>query len=428
MVVLAFLIPLAILVRDLARDRALTGAERDAASIARVIAGVAPYQGVAGAAKSLDQLEFLGVSVILDDGTVVGMPIPEGEDLSAARDGSAFSARISGGSAVYVPVVQSDQATIVRVFVPDSVIREGVVWSWVTLGLLGLTLIAIAIAVADRLGRSVVVPVRELSATAISLGEGDLSARVEPAGPEEIRDVGTEFNRLAERIGRLLQQERETSADLSHRLRTPLTAVRLDVEGLEEGERKKQVLEDLDELDRTVDFIIREARRPARQELNSGCDLGVVVAQRVAFWSALAEEQQREVTSRLVDRAIFVAIPASDAEAMMDALLGNVFAHTEDQVGFAVRIEDDGAWVTLTVADAGEGFPDRSVVERGESGAASTGLGLDIVRRTAESCGGTLTIGHSGEFGGARVDARLPTVPRPGIRPASNHGGRPAGR
>ena len=310
---------------------------------------------------------------------------------------------------MYVPVIQPDGATVVvRVLVPGAVISEGVAWSWVTLGLLGLVLIGLAISVSDRLARSVVVPVRDLSEKAERLGEGDLTARVDPGGPEEIRDVGLEFNRLAEQIGRLLQEEREMAADLSHRLRTPLTAVRLDAEALPVGARRQQLLADLDELDRTVDHLIREARRPMRRGTDDGCDLGEVAAERVAFWSVLAEEQRRQVVVELDGGPARVPIPRADAEAVVDALLGNVFAHTGEGDAFSVRLDHDRESVRLSVEDAGPGFPAGPVLERGQSGGASTGLGLDIARRTAEAAGGSIAVGPGSRLGGAVVTVAVP--------------------
>ena len=88
---------------------------------------------------------------------------------------------------------------------PDEVLTEGVVRSWVVLGALGVLLTAIAIVVADRLGRSIVRPVLGLSEATVRLGDGDLSVRVLPDGPEEINEAGAQFNRLAERITSLLQ-------------------------------------------------------------------------------------------------------------------------------------------------------------------------------------------------------------------------------
>lgn len=89
---------------------------------------------------------------------------------------------------------------------------------------------------------------------------GDLTARVVPTGPPEIREVGTALNRLAERIRELLQSDRETVADLSHRLRTPVTALRLDAEALRDPEEAERLSGDVDELQRAVDRIIRAAR------------------------------------------------------------------------------------------------------------------------------------------------------------------------
>ena len=97
------------------------------------------------------------------------------------------------------------------------------------------TLFVLSLVVADRLARSMTRPITELALTAERLGRGDLAARVEPAGPDEVREVGPALNRLAARISELLTRERESVADLSHRLRTPVTALRLDAEALPAG-------------------------------------------------------------------------------------------------------------------------------------------------------------------------------------------------
>jgi signal transduction histidine kinase len=296
------------------------------------------------------------------------------------------------------------------VFVPNEAITDGVMRSWIILGFLGIALVLMAMWVADRLGRSMVVPVKDLSITASRLGHGDLSARVVPAGPAEIEEVGIELNRLADRIGRLLQAERESAADLAHRLRTPLTAARLSVDGLAEGPEKDRLNSDLDELQRTTDFIIREARRPVRRESEEWCDLAAVVASRADFWHPLALEQGRTVDIRLGDDPATVALPYGDAEVLVDALIENVLAHTPDGTGFLVHVQVESSLVALSVEDAGSGFADGSVVDRGTSSADSTGLGLDIVRRTVEGAGGTLAIGESLTHGGAGIVIQLPLV------------------
>jgi signal transduction histidine kinase len=102
----------------------------------------------------------------------------------------------------------------------------------------------------------------------------------------------------------------------------------------------------------------------------------------------------------------------------MDILLENVFAHTPEGAALAVRLSrraDGGAW--LVVADDGPGFPDSGLTERGRSDGGSTGLGLDIARRIAESSGGTLAVGRSASGGGSvTVGLGPPGTPAEGSR------------
>lgn len=415
MVVIAFLFPLVLTVRDLAADRAATAAQNEAEAIAQFIALRAPASGTTETIDAVQQLRdeyttsFVLIDMITGTEQVFGDPLPAGESFDAARSGATFRAAVNGGQAVYAPVLLpgTDETVVVRIFISEAALTEGVRRSTVVLVLLGLAIIAIAVAVADRLGRSMVQPVKELSATAAILGEGNLDARVIPSGPPEVQEVGVELNDLADRIVRLLRMEREAAADLSHRLRTPLTAVRLDAEALESGPGTERLLDDLDELERTVDFVINEARRPMRSDQNRTCDLADVAAERVAFWRALAEEQDRALEHVTDERPARVRVAADDAVAMIDALIGNVFAHTEEGVGLTVATTAAGDGnVILVVEDGGPGFT-ADMAQRGLSAAGSTGLGLDIAARTASSGGGGLIIG-SGSGGGGRVTVTLP--------------------
>ncbi len=413
MVVIAFLVPLFILVSDLARDRAISGAQRDAESLARVLSVLTVEQDLVTAINVLgeDRIEDVRGSVVFPDGSVIGYDIPKGENLSLALDGSSFIAPVEGGQAFYIPVIESDgSVAVIRVFIPDEEIIAGVRQSWMILGFLGAVLVVIAAWVADRLGRSMVDPVKQLSITARTLGHGDMTARVDPAGPHEIEEVGLEINRLADRIGRLLQAERESAADLAHRLRTPLTAARLSVDGLPDDAQKARLHADLDELQRTTDFIIREARRPMRNDAEQRCDIAAIVDDRVTFWLPLALEQGRDVDVRIGSGSAPVEMASGDAEAMIDALLENVLSHTPDSTPMGVCVEIGSEVVRVSIEDAGPGFSDASVVGRGISSGDSTGLGLDIVRRAVEASNGSITIGKSASLGGASVVMQLPLV------------------
>jgi signal transduction histidine kinase len=222
--------------------------------------------------------------------------------------------------------------------------------------------------------------------------------------------VAEAFNLLAGRVGELLAAERELVADLSHRLRTPLTVLRLEADALADADARERVCAAADELEAAVTALITEARRPIRSDVGVRADLAEITAQRVTFWSALAEDQGRSLRTALDAGPMLVAATGAELEAALDALLGNVFEHTPDGTAFAITLRTtDDRFAELTIDDAGPGV--NAVVERGRSGGQSTGLGLDIAKRTAESAGGTLLVTRS-ELGGASISLTLPSSAR----------------
>ena len=425
LVVVAFLLPLGILLRNQAQTRALSGAERDAQSVAAALA-VAGFRTIGESIDTAFAETVLaafgspeGLSIIFDEGNVVGADVTWSTSIEQAQRGAAFSAKTVDGAEVLVPVLGSDpilspgepavvSTVVVRAFVTDDELTRGVALAWAMVLGLGIALIAIALFAADMLGRSVVRPVTELSDAAHRLGEGDLDARVEPGGPAEISEVGEAFNALAERLDSLLVAERESVADLSHRLRTPLTALRLQAEMVSDPMESAQLKADIDDLERAVDELIHAARtRSVDGGALDAVDLGDVVRHRSGFWRILAQEQGRSTSVQIEDGPHIVALSRSDLGAMIDVLIENVFAHTPAGVGYEITVSTrpDGVQM-LTVADDGPGFADLSVTKRGRSGAGGTGLGLDIVARTAERTGGRIGVTAT-ESGGARIDVLL---------------------
>ncbi len=395
MVALAFLIPLTGLVGQLAHDRAMNNAERDAQFFASAVALLVPDERGQVSRLLSSEPSFDGrlTSVVFFDDSVAGAPVQIDSIVESARAKQATTRfEMDGGEALFVPISEGGgRTTLVRIFVPEALLTENVASARLILGLLGVTLVGIAVLVSDRLARSITAPVRELADGAHRMAEGDLNAQVEVSGPREVQEVGRAFNRLSGRIGGLLVVEREAVADLSHRLRTPLTAVRLDIDAVEDGAVAERLREDVDELERTVDYVIREARRPMRQGGGVISDLVAVVTDRTQFWGALADEQQRRWSLTVPDGPRMVAGAAVDFGAAVDALLANVLAHTPAGVGFDVAVSDESGLVRLTISDQGEGFGEEAL-ERGWSGSDSTGLGLDIVRRTVADAGGDLSI------------------------------------
>ncbi|WP_380164341.1 ATP-binding protein [Jannaschia sp. R86511] len=104
----------------------------------------------------------------------------------------------------------------------------------------------------------------------------------------------------------------------------------------------------------------------------------------------------------LPDGPAWVAADAADLADAVDALLDNVFAHTPDGSPFAVAVEADGRGYRVVVTDRGPGPGGPEAVERGRSGAGSSGLGLDIARRVSEGSGGRLDL-TADALGGTRA-------------------------
>jgi signal transduction histidine kinase len=415
LILVSFLLPLALLLRTFAADRAISSATSKAQLLAPLVATLRqPDLGVLVAQVNAQNPDE-PTSVFLPGGTVLGPRHASSGGVLLARHGSSFSERVPGGVEVLVAVqgLHGGNA-VIRTFVPGRELAKGVAEAWLILGAIALGLMALGVIVTGQLARSMLRPLAAVAEAAELLGAGDLSARAPIDGPPEIRQVSSGLNRLAARIGALLAHERETLADLSHRLRTPLTALRIDAESLAADAERTQVVGDVDALTRTLDQIIREARRPSQNGGSIACDAAGVVRERAAFWRALAEDQDRPMAVDIETDWLRVRVPAQDLAACVDILLENVFSHTPEGSALFVRLStraSGGAW--LVVSDDGPGFADESPARRGKSGGGSTGLGLDIATRIAEASGGSLTIGRSAR-GGAAVTVGLgpTTAPR----------------
>lgn len=418
MVAIAFLLPLAAVVRVVASDRALSVAEQEARSLAGVLASLSANPKDPGLPSIVRQFNSdqsgRSVAVFLPSGQRLGAPVEvPASELDVARGGRSFTAGSDGATRLWVSVRVAKGTVVGVVNVPDSLRQQGVTEAWATLAAVGVAVILLAMVLADRLGRSMVRPIVDLGEATRRLRSGDLQSRVTPAGPPEIAGVGQAVNDLADRIIELLALEREAAADLSHSLRTPLAALQLEADGLTDPGDRQKMGAAVHELTEAVNRVILEVRRARPARPNAISDLSAVTRQRLDFWSVLADEQDRTWSADLPDETVAVAVPSEELTAAVDALLGNVLAHTDEGVGFRVAVSAGPDGGRLVVEDDGPGLGSLPVARRGTSGAGSTGLGLDIVRRTAERSGGALVLGASAS-GGARLEAHFgPPTPEP---------------
>ncbi|MDT4935542.1 MAG: hypothetical protein QOK11_3434 [Pseudonocardiales bacterium] len=416
LVVLAFAVPIGILIHSAVAQRAEQATTDQANNVARAIrSGVQTTGTLSAYLTSLSTNTGRPTWVVLQDGTVLGPQPPAGNEPSGPAPGGAPPhggdgpgapsqaqlQKVNGGQVAETVVNANGTNYIVRVFVSDSALHAGEAKWWALLISVSAGLLLIAVVAGELLTRRIVRPLVRTADTARQLALGDIAARAPTEGPREIAEVGTALNRLADRIDELIAEERETVADLSHRLRTPLTALRLDAEALREPAEAERIGGHVSALERMLTAVIHAARRPQREGRMPSSDATSVVGDRVRFWSALAEDQGRTATVEVPQTALPVRASAEDLAAAVDALLENVIAHTPEGTAFSVRLSAVDSGARLEVADGGPGIPTDAEL-RGRSDRGSSGLGLDIARRCAESSGGAMTIARASS-GGALV-------------------------
>jgi signal transduction histidine kinase len=409
LVLVAFLAPLLSLVRQVARTQAMAAGRADAQTVVTLLLTVQSPGDVRLGVGSVNAASPMHTTVLYPDGTLLGAGTDSDPLVTRARQQRrSFDVVDASGGAVYqaVDLGRGPCCVVVRTRVPVEQLQAGVAQASLVLVALAAALLLTALLVAQLLARSLVRPLLGVADVAHRLHDGDLSRRADLSGPGEISAIGASLNSLATRIDELLQAERETLADLSHRLRTPLTALRMDAESLADPEDSQRLSGDIDEVERSLDAVIEQARRPVTQALGTGCDLGETTRTRLDFWGVLAREQGRRMTVKPAARPIPVPLRRDQVEAVVDALVGNVFTHTPAGTSFSVSVSP-GPPPSLVVLDAGPGLGEDSLLLRGRSGSGSTGLGLDIARRAGESCGGGLTTTPGPDGTGLRAEVRF---------------------
>lgn len=410
-VVVAFVVPLCLLVANVARDRAIDRTTEQAQNVATVLVSV---DSPAALERSVTGLSNEGPAVLVSwaDGSVIGassIPAESVPHVDRARSETlAFQAETGSGVDVLVPVITETGTHVVLASATTEQLRAGVTRAWLTLAALGLLLIAGAIFLARDLSRRISVPVTKLADVAHRLRGGEIRARADEEGPPEVAELGGALNQLADRIEDLVAAERETVADLGHRLRTPVTALRLDTDLVHDDAVADRLREHVDHLQRSIDAVVRDARRTVREPLPAATETRQVVEDRVDFWRPLAEDQGRVLRTELPSVAAHVRMPRGDLEELLDTLLDNVFAHTPEGAPIAVTLRVVDSSLVLDVAAGGPGIADGAPA-RGQSGSGSTGLGLDIVARIARSAGGSLHLRRS-YLGGLSALVTLPLL------------------
>lgn len=313
--------------------------------------------------------------------------------------------------------------------------RVAAIWGWsAAIGAAGL---AASVLLSVRLARWVGRPLSTLDAAARRLGEGALGERADVAGgPPEVRRLAATFNTMAARTEALVHGHRAVIADVSHQLRTPLTALRLRLDVLAAGaegdtaEELAAAQEEVARLSRLVDGLLAVARAEQATPRPTAVRVDEVVAERVAAWSPVAEERGVRLAAASDGPAPTAALGAGHLEQILDNLIANAVDAVPGGGSVTVGRQVVGGSVRVRVTDDGPGMPDaaKAVAFRrfGNPEARGTGLGLAIVHRLVTANGGTARLEDT-PGGGLTVVLELPLWPEHGHeRDAASSKGRRA--
>lgn len=407
-------LPLSVAVRSLLTRSAFDVLQGEAEQAQVVLDQNASDAGDAGAILTLFERRSSHRFTLLDRSGVVVVdtgpdPAPPGSqamspDLQAARANNGAGYHSSDTAvAVSIPVVVGDARLILRVASTATSLEREIKQAWVAIGGLALTALGGAALVAVYQGRRIARPLEELADSARRLGDGDFSARAPRSGLEEADDVAAALDTTADRLGTMVARSRSFGADASHQLRTPLTALRLDIEALEASGADPELIAaamgETDRLEATIAELLTLAEAPRTDEL---VNLGRLAAARLDAWQALARADGRRVVFR------GAAVPPVQARAAalgqcLQVLLDNALEHGAGTITVSVDAVEGG--VRLCVADEGPGFPPR----QGPPGAGRHGgRGLALARSLVEAEGGRLQIGQP--VSGALVCLLLPAA------------------
>ncbi len=324
-----------------------------------------------------------------------------------------------------LPLGQSGTA---RLAIPGDAMRRDQLRAAALVGLLVGLSVVIGAAIATVTARRLAGPLQDVADRAARLGAGDF--RLEPArhGIPELDRVAELLDTSAAALAALVQRERDLVGDVSHQLRSRLTALQLRLDELAANPdpataaEAEAALEQAERLGAVLDDLLR-ATEEARAATAEPVELAELLGEVVADWRAQADADRRPLRLRMVDGLVARVTPGRLREAL-GVLIDNALRHGAGVITLSARWGGVGPerMVVVEVTDGGEGVPEElapHVFDRGVSGAASTGVGLALARALVEADGGRLELSSARPARFAvylRVPRgeELPGLPRPG--------------
>lgn len=392
--------------------RAVFAALSDGADPGDAVAAVPVVGGVQALARVDDTWYTRGVTVSPDD-------LPTSLLDVAGSSGAAQQRFAVGGTPLFgVAVAQGPDVylELSPLAELDSALKYG---SWYVAGIA-----LAAFGLGGLLGRwaatRVLRPVQSLSDGAVRIAEGDLSARLDPTSDPDLEQLTTAFNEMADAVEQRIARERRFVANVSHELRSPVTAV-LGTAELLHNHRAALPPRDAE----LVEGLVTRSRRLSRTLVDlleigggsGGHPMQIEAVDVAGIAEALLHERSLPVDLLQGDTSV-VRTDARRVERVLSNLIDNASTHGEglsavvverlpDQV--RVHVHDSGPGISTEDAEQiFEPFVRRAAAPHAHDGA---GLGLAIARDAARALGGDVLIGAS-PHGGAVVTLLLPSEER----------------
>jgi signal transduction histidine kinase len=332
-------------------------------------------------------------------------------EISDALAGSVSSGRRFSSTAnqellyVAVPILNGSKTLgAVRLTFPASVVDNAVNERLRGIGsVAGITLL-VSVLVALLLALGITRRISGLKKVTQEFARGNYKVRAEiDGGAPEIRSLARSFNVMADRLDKLISQQKAFAGDASHQLRTPLTALQLRLERATEmlstdpagaAERLEAAMIETERLQRLVEALLVLSRSENVDQITRDkFDASQIARERFENWEALADEQGVSIVLQLPESATILAIPGA-TEQVIDNYIDNALGNVPANSTITVEITADSEFTKISVIDEGPGIPEADLAKafnrfwRAHSDTHGSGLGLAIVDRLATASGG----------------------------------------
>jgi two-component system sensor histidine kinase QseC len=253
-------------------------------------------------------------------------------------------------------------------------------------------------------------------------GPADLRSLPDVGAPTEVQPLVERLNDLFARIGDSMQAERRFTSHAAHELRTPIAGIRAQAEVARDGRDPAarglaldRVIEGCDRAARLVDQMLLLARIDERTALGPppATRLDQVAARVIADLAPAALEQDVAI-ELATDDPVTAAVDGALLEVLLRNLVDNAVRHGRGPGAVTVRCYARAGAVVLEVADRGPGVTDDELAQLGRrfyrapgAQGPGSGLGLSIVQRIAESCGGNINYRRGDGGCGLVVEVRF---------------------